>query len=67
MVREELELEAVSSAALEHRGVMGDPDVAHSRDDGEDIHAGIGESSFDVIMNWGTPGRSYLPGNLQVR
>ena len=41
MVWEEPELNAVSKMALEHRGVMGDPDVAQSRDDAKDSQVPI--------------------------
>ena len=46
MVREEPVQEAVSKAALEHRGVTGDPDAAWPKDDGKGSNVAMGESSF---------------------
>ena len=60
MVWEELEPDAVSKMTSEHRGVMGDPDVAQSRDDAKDSQVLMGEASFDSDQELGDS-REELP------
>ena len=67
MVWEEPELNTVSKTALEHRGVMADPDVAQSRDDAEVNQVQMGRLVLSAIMSWETLGRNYLLKSSQLK
>ena len=56
MVWEEPGPDAVSKSALEHRGIMGDPDVAQVRDEAKVKQVPIREASLDSTPELGESG-----------
>ena len=67
MVWEEPEPDAGSKSTLEHRGVMGDPDVTQIKDEAKVKQVLMGEASLDSSHELGDSGGNYLPKSSQLR